>query len=273
MRWWPGKGLNSLKDIARSDGHGWRTFQELLNIRKTRVAPQLYNIMHTTIPWEATPRPPLSKGQWLAQQEEDGCIRFVYHLQQTDPPEATLYKRESNEQLGLLGTQQRLPPGAKEVRIIRTLGPKQAILDFNPTDETPVEQTLWLWGNTWLEELDWDPKDWSWRRLGMLPDTSILNYTTKRGYRIALRQDNHQMTVDAELEVAGFDGKSRAKFWNRIWHPYLPSKVFAMQWLILTQGLPVGAWREKLGLNGTCHICTLQEHETLQHAFIECTEV
>ena len=50
----------------------------------------------------------------------------------------------------------------------------------------------------------------------MLPDTSVLNYTTKRGYRTALKQENHQMTIDAELEASGFDGKARDKFWNRI---------------------------------------------------------
>jgi hypothetical protein len=56
-----------------------------------------------------------------------------------------------------------------------------------------------------------------------------------------MKQNNHTMKVDAELEAAGFNSKSRAKFFNRIWHPYLPRKVSAMQWLILTEGLPVGA--------------------------------
>lgn len=60
------------------------------------------------------------------------------------------------------------------------------------------------------------------------------------------------MPLDAELEASGFDGKARAKFWNRIWHLYIPRKVSAMQWLLLTDGLPVGTWREKLGLNGAC---------------------
>ena len=121
--------------------------------------------------------------------------------------------------------------------------------------------------------MEWDPKDWSWRRVGMLPDTSVLNYTTKRGYRTALKQENHQMTIDAELEASGFDGKARDKFWNKIWHPYLPRKVSAMQWLLLAEGLPVGSWREKVGLNGACQLCILQERETTKHAFLDCEEV
>ena len=76
-----------------------------------------------------------------------------------------------------------------------------------------------------MEEIDWDPKEWTWRRIGVLPDYSCLNYSTKRGYRIAMRQENHQMPVDAELEAARVDSKTRAKFFNKIWHPFLPRKV------------------------------------------------
>ena len=81
------------------------------------------------------------------------------------------------------------------------------------------------------------------------------------------------MTVDAELEAEGFNSKTRVKFFNRIWHPYLPRKVSAMQWLILTEGLPVGAWRERLGLPGGCQLCPAQTRETLQHSFQECPEI
>ena len=173
----------------------------------------------------------------------------------------------------MLAQNQDLPAGAKEVRIIRTIGPRNTILDYNPVEETPTELSLWLWRQKWIEELDWDPKDWSWRRIGILPESSCLNYTTKRGYRIALRQDNHQMPLDAELETTGIDSKTRAKFFNRLWHPHLPRKVSAHQWLILTEGLPVGAWREKIGQDGACLICEPQDRETLVHAFMECDAI
>ena len=75
------------------------------------------------------------------------------------------------------------------------------------------------------------------------------------------------------MEAVGFNSKTRANFFNRIWHPYLPRKVSAMQWLILTEGLPVGAWRERIGLPNHCQLCPAQSRETLQHAFQECTEI
>ena len=153
------------------------------------------------------------------------------------------------------------------------MGDKRTIFDFNPTKTPKEEQSLWLWGGEWIKHLEWDPKEWQWRRIGILAETNILNYSTKRGYRTALRQNNHQMPVDAEMEAAGVTSKARAKFFNRIWHPYLPRKVSAMQWLILTEGLPVGAWRERLGMSNQCQLCPARQRETLQHAFQECSEI
>ena len=174
--------------------------------------------------------PPITVRQWLAHKEKDGNITYVYHIQATNPTVADLYKRDDSEKLTLLGSNQRLPPfEAKETRVIQTFGPKHTVIDFNPIQCDPnADHTLWMWSNNWIQDLQWDPKDWNWRRIGILPDTSILNYTTKRGYRVALRQDNNQMNVDAEMEAKGIDSKTRAKFFNRIWHPYLPRKVSAL---------------------------------------------
>ena len=100
-----------------------------------------------------------------------------------------------------------------------------------------------------------------------------MNYTTKRGYRIALKLNTQQMNLDMELEREGYTSKMRAKFFNRIWHPYLPRKVSAMQWLVLSEGLPVGAWREKIGLPNTCELCPNPVKETLQHALQDCPQL
>ena len=273
MRWWAEKGFQSLKDIIKENGQGWRTYQELLRLRRTRVAPTVYARMVNSIPWLATPRPPHTTGQWLAPYTDERDIQIVYHLKHPETNEATLYIREQSEQLTLLAHHQQLPLDTKEVRVVRTFGPKNTILDYNPVEDSPAELSLWLWGQKWIEELEWDPKDWNWRRIGVLPDSTSLNYTTKRGYRVAMRQENHQMPVDAELEASGIDSKTRAKFFNRNWHPYLPRKVSALQWLIITEGLPVGAWRERLGQDGVCQICPHRARETLTHAFADCEAV
>ena len=150
MKWWAEKGFQSLKHIAKENGQGWRTFQELIRLRRTRVAPHLYARLVNSIPWVSTPRPRPSPGQWLAEKEEDGQINFIYHLQQTEPMTATLYRKEPSEQLMLLDTQQRPPPTTKEVRITCTIGPKNTVFDYNPKD-TPPEASLWLWEDNGLK--------------------------------------------------------------------------------------------------------------------------
>lgn len=273
MLWWATKEYRTLKDIARHDGYGWRTFPELFRLRKTKVAPALYRRVVTSIPWEAQPMPQATSGQWVAAKTDNDSIGQVFHIQPGDPTLAALYIKDSTDNLQFSGLQQEVPADCQEVRVIRTGGPKRYIVDYNPTEPLEEDQLLWLWGNKWISELEWDPKEWTWRWIGILPETTVLNYSTKRGYRVALRQDNHRMPLDVELEAAGIHGKTRAQFFNRIWHPHLPRKVSAMQWLILTEGLPVGAWRERIGLPNSCQFCPDQPKETLQHAFMDCPSV
>ena len=273
MLWWAKKDYRALRDIARQDGHGWRTFQELFRLRRSKVSPALYNKVVDSIPWDATPMPPIAAGQWVAAKAANGNITQVYHIHHSEPLNASVYTKDHMETLQHSGHQEHLPPDCREVQVVRTGGAKHTVIDYNPTDPVEEDQLLWSWGSGWLSELEWDPKEWLWRRIGILPDTNILNYSTKRGYRVALRQDNHLMPLDAELEAAGLDGKTRAKFFNRIWHPHLPRKVSAMQWLILSEGLPVGAWRERIGLSSICQFCPAQEKETLRHAFMDCPSI
>lgn len=273
MSWWPGRNLRSLQDVIRPDGYGWKIFEEQ-TLRRTRVTPALYARMRNSILWAATPPSPPTTGQWMAPKSEEGNVSQVFHVISTDPPHVALYHKDTSERLQLVD--QQLHPinnQWQEVRVIECGGPKRIVFDFNPKKNIDPEHTLWPWGNEWVRNLEWDPKEWHWRRIGILAETSILNYTTKRGYRVALKQNNHTMPVDAELEAEGYNSKSRAKFFNRIWHPYLPRKGLAMQWLILTEGLPVGPWREKIGLPNECQLCVDRSRETLQHAFQECPEV
>jgi hypothetical protein len=274
MRWWSEKNIRTLQDIARPDGRGWKTFTELRSLRRTSVAPALYDRVINNIPWASNPLPPHRKGQWIAAKEADGSIQRVYHLQETLPLASQMYSKDGTEQLHFVDRRQLDPTRLmREVRILICTGDKRTVIDYNPPEEPEPNQSIWLWGNTWINQLEWDPREWQWRRLGILPDTSVMNYTTKRGYRIALKQNTQQMPLNSELEREGYNRQTRAKFFNRIWHPYLPRKVSAMQWLVLTEGLPVGAWREKIGLPHTCELCPTEIKETLQHALQDCPQL
>lgn len=274
MKFWAEKKIRTIKDLVKADGNGWIPFAEQVSLRRSSTAPQLYIRVLNSIPWQPIPNIPSTQGLWIAAKEEDGHIQTVYHITKTDPMEATAYHKLKTEQLHQVESNCQLPIGQySEVRIARCGGAKRTIFDFNPTENDDLDLTLWMWGEDWISDLEWDPKEWQWRRIGVLSDTTVLNYCTKRGYRAALQQNNHKMKVDVELEEAGYNSKARAKFFNRIWHPYLPRKVSAMQWLILTEGLPVGAWRERVGLPNNYQLCPTRDKETLQHAFQECSEI
>ena len=155
MRWWSEKNFRTLQDIVKTDESGWRSFAELLRIRRTSVAPQLYARVVQSIPWAASPMPTHCKGQWFAAKEEDGSIQHVYHLQGNTPLEAMVYNKQDSEQLILTSQRQQVPARAmREVRVIRCGGDKRTVLEYNPLDETEEEQTLWLWGNDWISNLE-----------------------------------------------------------------------------------------------------------------------
>ena len=131
-------------------------------------------------------------GQWLATKEGDGSILKIFHITRLAPLEATTYFKATTEQLLLAERNTLVPPEPmEEVRILKCGGPKQNIIEYNPSgnppDDPELEHTLWIWGNDWLTNLEWDLKDWQWRRIGILAEAHVLNYTTKRGYRVALQ--------------------------------------------------------------------------------------
>ena len=261
-------------DIVNTDGNGWKPFAELTGLKRNITSPLMYHRIKQSLPWQPQPIIPSTRGLWIAAKEEDGQIRRIYHISKTTPVETTAYVRLPTEQLQLQENNCPLPEGQySKVRIIRCGGPKRSIIDYNPQELDDPEFTIWMWGEDWISNLEWDPKEWSWSRIGVLADTNVLNYCTKRGYRAALQHSNHRMKIDIELEEAGYNSKARAKFFNRIWHPHLPRKVSALQWMILTEGLPVGAWRERIGVPNNCQLCLAQLKETLQHAFKDCSEI
>ena len=104
-------------------------------------------------------------GEWIAAKDIDGGITTVYHnIQSITPLEAKIYKKDPSKQLHLLDQRQPIPiEQMREVRVIRCGGNKRVVLDYNPQDETELEQSLWLWGNDWVSNLEWDPREWQWQ--------------------------------------------------------------------------------------------------------------
>lgn len=52
--------------------------------------------------------------------------------------------------------------------------------------------------------MDWDPKEWQWRKLGGLEEETLFNNRTKRVYMIGLRHMGQQVPMERFLESHGF---------------------------------------------------------------------
>jgi hypothetical protein len=77
------------------------------------------------------------------------------------------------------------------------------------------------------------------------------------------------MKVDAELTTAGFDNKSRAKFFKQIWHPYLPQKVSVMQLMADTYRRPTRGSMARAHWTLKCMpTLSYTRYLTLHHALI-----
>ncbi|KAG0611670.1 hypothetical protein M758_7G157000, partial [Ceratodon purpureus] len=69
-----------------------------------------------------------------------------------------------------------------------------------------------------------------------------------------------------QLRSQGYNNKQCKLIIIRTWHPWLPRKIAAMNWLTMAGGLPIGAWRHKAGWCGECRICGSAGIETNEHA-------
>lgn len=76
-----------------------------------------------------------------------------------------------------------------------------------------------------------------------------------------------------ELEAQGYSSKQQRQLTQRIWHPWIPRKIAAMQWLHLAGGLPIGEWRAKASSANTCRQCHSDETETSEHTLFKCPRV
>jgi hypothetical protein len=129
---WANKDYLALKDIAKQDGYGWRTFLELSRLRRSRASTTLFTRLVNSIPWDATPMPTPVPGQWVAENAQNGCITQIYHVQPGEPPTTTLYTKDQSDNLQLNSHQQHIPTNCREVRIVRTGGLCRTVLALQP---------------------------------------------------------------------------------------------------------------------------------------------
>ena len=148
LKFWADKNIQTIKDMVREDGQGWRPFAEHVSLRRSSTSPHQYIKIIQSIPWPPIPIIPTTRGLWIAQKVLDGSINQVYHVSNAEPIETSVHTKLPSEQLTLSASNIPLPAGQySEVRVIRCGGAKRQIFDFNPLEMDNPKLTVWLWGN------------------------------------------------------------------------------------------------------------------------------
>ena len=72
-------------------------------------------------------------------------------------------------------------------------------MDFNPKDDTPTSFSLWTVGDGKVVNLTFDPKEWTWKRIGVIKLGHFYEYNMKRGYRYIIDHIKQQAPFDKML--------------------------------------------------------------------------
>ena len=72
------------------------------------------------------------------------------------------------------------------VRVFIKSNSTDEIIDFNPIIFPNLTiHSIWIYERSFICNLDFDPKEWKWKKMEGLQETSFFNYQTKRSYRQA----------------------------------------------------------------------------------------
>lgn len=105
-----------------------------------------------------------------------------------------------------------------------------------------------------------------------MAEESVLNYTCKRGYWIALTLEGGHIRYWLNLKEQGLSPALKAKFFTNIRHKWLACKISSFIWLLLNRRLLVRTSLHTMKLPSECPVCATPI-ETLGHCLFHCTMV
>ena len=117
-------------------------------------------------------------------------------------------------------------PNFHRVRIfIKSITTRQ-IVDFNPIAYPDLTMhSIWLYEKGFIYNLDFDPKEWKWKKRGGLHENTFFNYLSRRGYRQICSQSLNISSYDKELQGLGYLPYQRRIIHNQVWHIWRPRRI------------------------------------------------
>lgn len=219
---WSRKYIRNLGDIWDEETREWHSTQTLTRFTGGRLVEQQRAKLLASIPWDLGRAQAYAAQDWWTTDIR-GEIVEIFHIQRIEDGilQGDKYIVTPSEELTLVGSGP-IHIGDKEVqrvKIVTRLRKDDKFKTFNPPGQTPETQSLWLAGSQPIQKLAIDPAEWNWEPQGDLSTTNILNYTTKRGYRLKCKRDAAPMKGERILRAHGFGDLECKQFYQDLWHP------------------------------------------------------
>ena len=274
FRFWAIRGITRVRHLWDSSLNTWRSPEDIYLQVRPHFVEGICSEIFQSIPWRDT------------QVQPDDWIGLDYMI---TPQIPAFFHIQEVKEFGFSASRYNIVPGSERLYLTgekveiprlhmtpaRTLfrSYQGKVESFNPKIPPDGNLMPWIFRGGLIKELDFDPKEWMWKRKGTLEEVGFFGYSTKRGYRIITDKQSRQPKFDKALMEMGYTGSQRKKFYLELWHPWVPRKVGTMVWLTCNEGLPLAEWRKTIGMpgDGKCNLCQEGLLESPQHTFMTCT--
>lgn len=147
------------------------------------------------------------------------------------------------ERLVKVTGKQPVPPPPGRLTRARTVlrNGAEGFSTFNPSELLNGQSSIFSFLHGRVIDLELDPKEWYWPKIGQVKAGNFFKYSTKRGYRIINSREGKTPPFTSTLINASYSPEQCRKFYKDLWHPWLPKKVSTMLWLTCQGGLPLAA--------------------------------
>lgn len=266
-----------MADLRTADNLRWLDLPTLRRITKSRnLEAMRRRVIQATDDWDLALPESIKIGMWL-RSEHPLLISIFYHVigQESGTWLVEAYRRLPSSDLLVKeeGPPSVLPFGQVTEARVAMKSASGKVVAFNPQEPVEPGFTIWAYREGAVTSLAFDPKEWRWRRQGMIKAGDFFEYSTKQGYWIIVKSQHRQMVFDKWMEDCGYSDQQRKSFFKKLWHPWLPRKISSMIWLTIAEGLPIGAWRVRIGHTGICPLCPGRHMQTAEHGLYLCEAV
>jgi len=270
-------GCTRIKDLWYERNKDWKSLTTL-RLSHHRANREARDLITNSIPWrldELGRRIKVGDSVGKPTLASNIALDWVYFVLECTPDTAKTLEYKRTTPGGRLQATTNQPitmatKGYLSTRVLYQECSGSALkIARDPPDPSKKRRLYWIHETGCIQDLPWDPGEWHWHATPPLGDAPFFGYTAKRGYLNA-RKSDHPSRMTTFLEGLNLRNTTPAQLTARVWHNARPRKVGTLIWLTLNQGLLIGTWLQRMGIDPSYKVCNLNAEESAQHCLMEC---